>query len=225
VEGALPLSIFIRMSTVPLTVDLASSGVADTGSKSALRRTLRERRRTLAPQQRRQAALQVAVHLAETPAFRASRRIACYLANDGEIETDDVIAHIRRQRKHCFLPVLSRLGHDRLWFAPATLGVELIANRYGILEPLVPARALVRAQQLDLVLLPLVGFDRSGHRLGMGGGFYDRSLEFLRHRRVWRKPHVIGLAYDFQQVAALPEDVWDIPLDAVVTDQSVYFVS
>ena len=203
----------------------AATGVTATASKIELRRALREQRRALPPDARHLAARQLAVHLTETPAFRASKRIGCYLANDGEIETDAVIAHIRRQRKHCFLPVLSRLSHDRLWFAPAAPGAELVTNRYGILEPLVPASALVRAQHLDLLLLPLVGFDRAGHRLGMGGGFYDRSLEFLRHRRVWRKPHVIGLAYDFQQVAALPGDAWDVPLDAVVTDQALYLVA
>lgn len=200
-------------------------GVISTASKIELRRALREQRRALDPHARQLAAQQLAVHLLEAPAFRASRRIGCYLANDGEIDTGAVIAHIRRQRKQCFLPVLSRLSHDRLWFAPAEPGVELVVNRYGIHEPRVPASALVRAQHLDLLLLPLVGFDRAGRRLGMGGGFYDRSLEFLRHRRVWRKPHVIGLAYDFQQVAALPGDAWDMPLDAVVTDQALYFVA
>jgi 5-formyltetrahydrofolate cyclo-ligase len=194
-------------------------------TKTDLRQRLREQRRALTPDARHNAARQLALRLGETAAFRASRRVACYLAADGEIETDAVIAQLRQQHKQLYLPVLSRLRHDRLWFAPAAPGAELVVNRYGILEPRAPAQALVRAQQLDLVLLPLVGFDDSGYRLGMGGGFYDRSLEFLCHRKVWRKPHVIGLAYDFQKVARLPREDWDVPLDAVVTDEQTYVVS
>ncbi len=84
------------------------------------------------------------------------------------------------------------------------------------------ARNLVRAQKLDLILLPLVGFDTHCHRLGMGKGFYDRSLEFLNHRQHWRKPHILGLAHDFQRVESLPADPWDVPLQGVVTDKSFY---
>jgi 5-formyltetrahydrofolate cyclo-ligase len=80
----------------------------------------------------------------------------------------------------------------------------------------------VRAQELDLILMPLVGFDDRGNRLGMGGGFYDRSLEFLRHRQHWRKPHLLGIAYDFQRVNGLTADPWDVPLQGVITDQAVY---
>jgi len=194
-------------------------------AKNDLRRHLRQQRRAVGTDARAQAAEQLAVQLLNTREFRASRNIACYLPNDGEIETEVVIEHIRRLHKRCYLPVLSRLTHDRLWFATYAPNAELVIDRLGILEPVVPTRALVRAQSLDLLLLPLVGFDDSGHRLGMGGGFYDRSLEFLRHRRHWRKPHVIGLAYDFQKVSALPRDAWDIPLNAIVTDRSVYVVS
>lgn len=191
-------------------------------TKIDLRRRLREQRRAVTEEARRDAAEKLAAHLITTREFYASRHISCYLPNDGEIDTSFVIHHIRRLRKVCYLPVLSRLGHDRLWFAPAVPDAQLFENRFGILEPDVPTRRLVRAQQLDLVLLPLVGFDENGNRVGMGGGFYDRSLEFLTHRHHWRKPHVVGLAYDFQKVAALPREEWDIPLNAVVTERAVY---
>jgi 5-formyltetrahydrofolate cyclo-ligase len=190
--------------------------------KSELRRRLRARRNALPAEDRRRAAAQLASLLAGTRLFRVSRRIACYLPNDGEIDTNPVIEHVWRMRKTCYLPVLSPLAHDRLWFAPAAPGMELAPNRFGIPEPVVQARALVRAQELDLILMPLVGFDDRGNRLGMGGGFYDRSLEFLRHRTRWRKPHLLGLAYDFQRVNGLAPDAWDIPLQGVVTDTAVY---
>ncbi|MBI3547353.1 MAG: 5-formyltetrahydrofolate cyclo-ligase [Gammaproteobacteria bacterium] len=190
--------------------------------KSELRRTLRDRRRSLPADAQRRAAQQLAAQVRTHRLFLSSRRIACYLPNDGEIDTEFVIAHIWRMRKTCYLPVLSRLSHDRLWFAKAEPGMQLQYNRFGIAEPAVKSDQLVRAQNLDLILMPLVGFDVRGNRLGMGGGFYDRSLEFLRHRRHWYKPQVLGLAYDFQRVDSLQPEPWDIPLQGIITEQTVY---
>jgi 5-formyltetrahydrofolate cyclo-ligase len=190
--------------------------------KSNLRQKLRARRRALSADEQRQAARRLAVNLTGTRLFLTSRRVACYLPNDGEIDSALVIKHIRRLRKILYLPVLSRLSHDRLWFAEAGPKTKLVSNRFGIPEPVVKSCDLVRAQELDLILMPLVGFDDKGNRLGMGGGFYDRSLEFLRHRNHWRKPHLLGIAYDFQRVNGLVADPWDIPLQGVITDQAIY---
>ncbi|MFB3087409.1 MAG: 5-formyltetrahydrofolate cyclo-ligase, partial [Acidiferrobacterales bacterium] len=107
-------------------------------------------------------------------------------------------------------------------FAPAAPGTVLVANHFGILEPAAGRRDLVRAQKLDLILLPLVGFDPRGNRLGVGAGFYDRTLAILRHRKHWRKPHLIGLAHDLQRIDQLDSDPWDIALQAIVTDEQVY---
>jgi 5-formyltetrahydrofolate cyclo-ligase len=190
--------------------------------KSDLRRILRAQRQSLSAEDQKLAARALAANLAGARLFHVSRRIACYLPNDGEIDTRLVIEHIRRLRKILYLPVLSPLAHDRLWFAEAKPKTKLVPNRFGIPEPAVPARNLVRAQELDLILMPLVGFDDHGNRLGMGGGFYDRSLEFLRHRHRWHKPQVLGIAYDFQRVNGLAPDPWDIPVQGVVTDRAVY---
>jgi 5-formyltetrahydrofolate cyclo-ligase len=194
--------------------------VTKRNEKSELRHELRARRRALDPTQRAQAAERVCRNLVEARLFRVSRRIACYWANDGEIDPRAIVAHAQRLGKRVYLPVLSRVWHDRLWFAQVTADMKLRYNRFGILEPHVPARALVRARALDLILVPLVGFDGAGNRLGMGGGFYDRSLAFLAWRRHWRKPHLVGLAYEFQRLARLPANAWDVPLAAVVTDRS-----
>lgn len=191
-------------------------------NKDELRRRLRAQRLALAPEDQRRAAQQLAAQVIHTRAFRVSRRVAFYLAHHGEIDPAPILEHAQHLGKTCYLPVLSHLSWDRLWFAPAKPGVEFKRNRFGIPEPQVPARELVRAPALDLILLPLVGFDPAGHRLGMGGGFYDKSLAFLRHRQRWHKPHLIGLAYEFQRLAQLPTNVWDVPLTAVVTDQAVY---
>ena len=190
--------------------------------KTELRRSLRARRNALAPEDQRLAAERLASKIIGTRLFLTSRRIACYLPNDGEIDTAPVIERIRRLRKTLYLPVISRLSHDRLWFAESKPKTRLVPNRFGIPEPAVQSRDLIRAQELDLILMPLVGFDDRGNRLGMGGGFYDRSLEFLRHRNHWRKPHLLGIAYDFQRVNGLTADPWDIPLQGVITDQAVY---
>ena len=183
---------------------------------------MRAKRRALAAADQKIAARHLAAHVVATRLFRVSQRIACYLPNDGEIDPGAIVEHIWAMRKAAFLPVLSRLTHDRLWFAKFTPGMTLILNRYGISEPRVPARVLVRAEDLDLVFLPLVAFDERGNRLGMGGGFYDRSLNFLRHRRFFQKPHLLGLAHDFQRVASLPAEPWDIPVAGIVTDSAVY---
>ncbi|MDH3309846.1 MAG: 5-formyltetrahydrofolate cyclo-ligase [Gammaproteobacteria bacterium] len=190
--------------------------------KNTLRQKLRARRRALSTEEQKEAASRLATNVTGSRLFLASRRIACYLPNDGEIDTHPILAHIRLMQKDCYLPVLSRLSHDRLWFARMETDTKLHPNRFGIPEPVVPSRDLVRAQELDLILMPLVGFDDHGHRLGMGGGYYDRSLEFLRHRHHWRKPHLLGIAYDFQRVNGLTADPWDISLASVITDQAVY---
>jgi 5-formyltetrahydrofolate cyclo-ligase len=194
-----------------------------TSTKPALRVKVRAQRLRLSPEERRLAAERVLARLAGTRLFLVSRRIACYLPNDGEVDTSDLIERMWRLRKKVFLPVLSRLALDRLWFARALPGMQLVPNRYGIPEPRVAARDLVRAREIDLILLPLVAFDNNGNRLGRGAGFYDRSLAFLRQRRFLRTPRLLGLAYDFQRVPKIDADPWDVPLDGIVTDRSAYY--
>jgi 5-formyltetrahydrofolate cyclo-ligase len=196
--------------------------VNDADAKAAQRRTLRARRAALGPGEQSGAAERLAANVAATRLFRASGRIALYLPNDGEIGTQPLLVRAWALGKRCFLPLLSQLRHDRLWFAEVRPDTPLVLNRYGIPEPEVPARRWLRAQQLDLILLPLVGFDADGNRLGMGAGFYDRSLSFLRHRRHWRKPHLLGLAHECQRLERLAPESWDVPLDGVVTDRAVY---
>jgi 5-formyltetrahydrofolate cyclo-ligase len=196
--------------------------VTSADTRNALRYELRARRQDLSAPEQTHAAHQLIARLVATRLYRVSRRIAVYLPNDGEIDPVPLMARIWKMNKTCYLPILSRLRHDRLWFAPFTQDTPLAANRFGILEPVVPARTWVRAQELDLILMPLVGFDTHGNRLGMGGGFYDKSLAFLRHRTLWRKPHLIGLAHDFQRVKKLDACAWDVPLQAVATDRTVY---
>ncbi len=191
-------------------------------SINQLRRRLRAARAALTPQQQTAAAAQLVVRVITSSFFRSCRRIACYLPNNGEIDPTPLIERLWKMNRQCYLPVLSPLANGRLWFAPVTADTCLAPNRFNIPEPVVPAHTWRRARELDLIFMPLVGFDLHGNRLGMGSGFYDRTLEFLRYRRHWHKPRLVGLAHECQRVETLSPSSWDIPLQTVVTDSAIY---
>jgi 5-formyltetrahydrofolate cyclo-ligase len=163
--------------------------------------------------------------LKQSSLFLRSKHIAFYLANDGEIDLQPLIQQAWAMGKQCYLPVLCPAFHKRLWFAPYQAETPMQRNIFGILEPRLPWRDMRPIFSLDLILTPLVAFDLQGNRLGMGGGFYDRSLAYLQQRRYWRKPRLVGTAYEFQQVAQLPKAVWDVPLHGVITEQCSYIFS
>jgi len=190
--------------------------------RSQIRQQMRQQRNALSVQQQADAAHKVERLVGRSHFFRNSQRIACYIANDNELSLELLIERIWLENKTCYLPVLDSIHRNRLWFAPYRPGSKMRLNRFGIPEPLCEKRELVRAQLLDLVMTPLVAFDDAGNRLGMGGGFYDRSLAFLLCRRYWHKPRLCGVAYDFQRVIRLPGQAWDVPLSAIATDGQIY---
>ena len=187
-------------------------------ARSDHRKQLRARRRSLTELERLERSASLCSELARQPLFRTSKRIAAYLPADGEVETKSLVELAWNMGKQVYLPVLIPYRANRLWFARYEPDTQLVKNRFGIAEPTIIHRQCIAPYTLDLVLAPLVGFDHNGHRLGMGGGFYDRSFAYLLHRKHWRKPHLIGLAYDFQQLPLLQSQPWDVPLSAVVTD-------
>lgn len=194
--------------------------------RQTLRQRLRSQRRALDGREHAHKSAAAVVHLQNHRLFRAARHVACYLANDGELDIDELILRCWQQGKTVYLPVLSRIHHNHLHFLPFHAGDKLVLNRFGIQEPRLRPRGMVSIDRLDLVLTPLVGFDARGNRLGMGGGFYDRTFGFLRHRRCWRKPHLMGVGFDFQQVESQGEDClsqqpWDVPLTGVVSESGV----
>lgn len=181
--------------------------------KRALRRQMRQRRRALTPLQQHRASVGLCRVLGGSLLFRKARRIAFYLARDGEIDPGPLLALAARLGKRCYLPVVAG---QRMWFGEYHPGDRLYPNRFGIPEPRLPRGGHFPAARLDLVLTPLVAFDRRGGRLGMGGGFYDRSFAFKRRQP--GRPALVGLAHHFQEVASLPLEPWDIPLVAIVSD-------
>jgi 5-formyltetrahydrofolate cyclo-ligase len=183
--------------------------------RRALRAELRARRRALPPRERLAAADAVATHLLELDALHAAPQVAGYWAVDGELSLHALLAGTLAER-YC-LPLIQ--PDSSLLFAPWRVGDALTPNRFGIPEPATATRLL--PEQLALVLLPLVGFDRSGARLGSGAGFYDRSFAFLRDAARPARPLLVGVAYAAQEVPRLCSEAWDVPLDYVVTEREL----
>jgi 5-formyltetrahydrofolate cyclo-ligase len=139
-----------------------------------------------------------------------------FLAFDGEPSLAPLVKSARRQRKQLYVPVLRGMT---MRFAELTPGATLAPNFFGIMEPKLGRK--IDARELDLVLTPLVAFDERGVRLGVGRGYYDRAFKFLRHRSHWRRPKLLGVAYELQRVGPLTPSSWDVPLWGVATENGV----
>lgn len=185
--------------------------------RRAQRQAMRQRRARLAQPARRAAALAAARHFARVGLLRPGLRLGAYLAAPDELDTAPLLRRAHQRGARIFVPRLSPVHPAGMGFAP--LVPPLRRNRFGLPEPL--ARLTVPVRALDIVLVPLVAFDRQGHRLGMGGGFYDRALSFRRRRRRWRGPRLIGLAFAMQELPAIEPAPWDVRLDAVLTEKGL----
>ncbi|MGY8561842.1 5-formyltetrahydrofolate cyclo-ligase [Paracidovorax citrulli] len=183
-----------------------------TDPRSALRQQLRQRRRDIPAAQRLAAAEQLADALLALPFAPTDGHVAGYWALDGEIALHRWQMRLPDTATYC-LPVLAG---DTLRFAPWRPGQPLTTNRYGIPEPDVAIGDTLAPAQMALVVAPLVGFDAQGRRLGMGGGWYDRSFAFRQSRPA--PPWLVGVGFSVQQVDALPVQPWDVAVDAICTD-------
>lgn len=186
-------------------------------NKSDLRKKFREICSNIPSAYREKAAQAAAKRLVNLPLFKQSERIACYLATKKEFDTSPLIEAIWQAKKHCYLPIVVAEENEKtLRFERYEYGDALHANRYSILEPINTTRRIA-AENLDMVIVPLIAFDCYGHRLGTGGGYYDRAFAFL-HAQAKQTPQMIGLGYTVQQIASLPFDPWDIVLNGVLTE-------
>ena len=192
-------------------------------SASDIRQLKRAQRKLLSEIVQKQHSQALCQNLTKQGIYKNSKNIACYLANDGEIDPYLIIEHARFSCKKVYLPVLSPLQNS-LYFAPYQPGSRLRLNRFSIPEPQCHPSKWISAQHLDLLLLPLVAFDPLGNRLGMGGGFYDRTLAYLKHRQHWKKPVLAGLAHEIQKTARLNTQSWDIPLNFIITEKQLYTI-
>ncbi|MDH5737705.1 MAG: 5-formyltetrahydrofolate cyclo-ligase, partial [Gammaproteobacteria bacterium] len=151
--------------------------------------------------------------------------LAFYYPAGSELDTGPLIeAASRLPNKTCYLPVLGdrldRLSGTWMHFQRYDPQITpLVSNRYSIAEPVLDPAARRPICMLDVVFVPLVAFDNLGHRLGMGQGYYDRTLD-TRHTR-WRKPLLVGLAHSIQQAQTLKTNPWDVPMDLIVTEKEI----
>ena len=187
--------------------------------KAALRRELRARRKRVEPAQRRVASSRLVRLALRGNLLARGRRIGLYIPVNGEIDVLPLLKRARAMGARCCLPIVPGQDRKRMWFSQVGERPAWVLNRYGIPEYRHPLAPRLRARALDVLVMPLLGFDARGCRLGMGGGYYDASLAYLRRFRRWRRPWVVGVAYAMQEVSSLPRDPWDIPLDAVLTEQ------
>lgn len=190
--------------------------------RQQLRQQMRRSRRALTAQQQKTAARNLLSNIATLPEFIRAEHIAIYLPADGEIDPRPLLERCWAMGKKTYLPILHPIRHNRLWFAPYDASTPMTRNCYGIEEPRLDKAPRRPAWALDLVLLPLVAFDAQGGRMGMGGGYYDRTFAFTQGPAALRGPTLLGLAHELQQVEQLPVASWDIPLAGVLTDHHRY---
>lgn len=181
--------------------------------RAQLRSDLRARRRSLPATQRIAAADALANQLLALPFLPDAGHVAGYWAMDGEIALNSWQVRLPRQLVYC-LPVLH--ADNSLRFAPWRPGEALVTNRFGIPEPDIDPADALPARALSLVVMPLVGFDPQGHRLGMGGGWYDRSFAF--RNATAPPPWLVGVGFDAQRVPQLEQASWDVLPDAICTE-------
>lgn len=183
-------------------------------SKLALRKHFYGIRERISPFYRHEAAQFAAAKLSVQMCFQHSQHIACYLPFRSEFDTAPIIEMLFQHQKNCYLPVLN-VADRSLYFVHYGEGDALDKNRFEILEPIDHTQKIL-PQTLDLILMPLIAFDKHGNRLGTGGGYYDRTLVDLRDST---KPLLIGLGYAAQEAEHLPVDPWDIALDGILTEK------
>lgn len=187
-------------------------------SRKPLRQRKAEQRRALDPQARMSAAQGLRRCLETLPAFVEARRIAGYWACHGELPLNLALAAVALRGQRIYLPRID--GPRRLRFAPWKLGDAVKPNAFGIPEPATD-QGLLDGEALDVVLVPLLAFDRNGNRIGYGGGFYDASFAFLRHVPRPAKPLLVGIGYAFQECEPIEPAEWDVRLDYVATDEQL----
>lgn len=173
-----------------------------------IRRQIRKTRQNLTALEQQKAEIAITEQALQLIEQRQAKNIALYLSFDGEISTRLLIEKLWEQGKHVYLPVLHPFCAGHLLFLKYALNTPLVSNQFGILEPALDVTNILPLNELEMIFTPLVAFDKQGNRLGMGGGFYDRTLQH------WQKQRFIpvGLAHRCQQVEQLPIESWDIPL-------------
>jgi 5-formyltetrahydrofolate cyclo-ligase len=189
--------------------------MVDTNRKiNELRRNCQQARAEIPEAKRNLASAKICETIIRSGYFRRSNRIGCYLPSDEEVDTWPIIERALTMGKQVSVPVLRKKGV--MQFCNLDADSSLSTNQFGLLEP--QGGEIVDPHRLDIVITPLVAFDSSGNRIGMGGGYFDRHFAFLATRRIWLRPKLIGVAFDCQRVSTIVPNPWDIGLFRVVTE-------
>lgn len=192
-----------------------------------IRKQLREKRKALSEIEQNNNSQQAFEHfksfIEQQTSQNKAMNIALFLSQDGELDTQQCIEYLWQTENHqVFLPVLETHEDLHMAFVAYTPQSIMKNNQFGILEPDEPHKHHLTGEKIDLVLMPLVGFDSEGNRLGMGGGYYDRSFSF-KINQANQKPLLIGWAHSCQQVDKLPKEPWDVPLNGIITEDGLTF--
>ena len=182
--------------------------------QAQLRRKARDARRSLSDDARRDAAQVIADRVIRSAWFQRSNNIGCYIAMAEEVDTSAIIARAWRMKKRIFAPVVKK--NSLLSFRELLPETSLIRDTFGVHTP--TDGDTVEPRELDVVLTPLVAYDNNNLRIGMGGGHFDRTFAVLRHRKYYRRPKLIGLAFACQEVEKIPPNPWDLRLFDVITE-------
>jgi 5-formyltetrahydrofolate cyclo-ligase len=192
-----------------------SRPTSDPGKRqSEIRNDVRAKRAALEPAYRDAASANIAEKIFRAHWFSRAENIACYLSVGAEVDSWPVVARAWLMGKRIFAPVVQE--NMSLQFREITAETDLGGTSFGLFEPL--SGALISPRKLDIVITPLVAYDKNMNRVGMGGGCYDRTFAFLRNRRAYRHPKLIGVAFACQEVEKIDANAWDIPLFQVLTD-------
>ncbi len=181
----------------------------------SIRALIRKKRNEISHSEREKCAKKILSQVQKLANFQHGQKVALYLPNDGEIDPKYIQNFLKKQEISTYLPIL-----DDKSLKFAEVGKNFRNNQYGIPEPV--STEILSAEQLDILFMPLVGFDANKNRIGMGGGFYDRTLAFKKRQQSFKNPKLYGLAFDCQQVDGLNSQPWDVPLDAVITPSRIY---
>ncbi|MGJ8679849.1 5-formyltetrahydrofolate cyclo-ligase [Paraglaciecola sp.] len=191
--------------------------------RQVLRQYFRKQRNQVPEQQQNQSALTSLQVCLRATKLAEVNTVACYLANDGELDPKVIIEHCWQQNIQVVLPVLNPNKPGHLVFVKYHALSPMTQNIYGIEEPIINHKNTIELQDIDLIFTPLVAFDKNGNRLGMGGGYYDRSLAPITAQKL--NIQLIGLAHACQEAKELPVDGWDIPLNGIVTPEQYFQIN
>ncbi|MGN1393798.1 MAG: 5-formyltetrahydrofolate cyclo-ligase [Succinivibrionaceae bacterium] len=184
-------------------------------SRPLLRQKIRDLRKSISPELHAHYSSQLIDQFSRSEKIKNAKCVALYISVDGEIDTNGVIKWCQAKGKQVVVPVLHPFSKGNLLFLKYDKDTIMVKNKYDIPEPELNVQNVVPLEQIDIMFTPLVAFDSKGNRLGMGGGYYDRTLQTYHASK--KGPYPIGLALDIQEVDTLPTEIWDVPLPEIIT--------